>query len=63
MRKSLFRELLVDFFCVVFQIPLDDMCPNRPDSQIPWYISAVFCFVAAVLAIGIWFLVSFLGSR
>jgi hypothetical protein len=46
------REIFIDFLCVVFQFPIDE-----PDSRLPWYISAVFCLVVPVLAIGIWLVV------
>jgi hypothetical protein len=58
--RSWIAELLVDFVCIVLGINLDDLEPNRPTTQIPWYISAIFCFAVCGLVVGgyliwIWF--------
>jgi hypothetical protein len=68
MPKSWIAELLVDFWraMVGFFLWIDpdmDLTGTRPTSQIPWYVSFIFCVVGTVILLGGWLWFFWLFSR
>jgi hypothetical protein len=61
-------ELLVDAWRTIlgyfFGVDLDwDPTGTRPVSRLPWYVSAIFCFVMVPVLIGLGVLVNLLFGR